>query len=233
MDRKPRGEARPGDPFAEQFDEEEIVLDSFGASDDMFWRGRTRVENRRDPGFAGMVQAALDSAPEPDVTIAGRDLDETRKVLDATIRSGCEDDRANSYQPHVSVLSMGAPETELSFETDELMPSMERPSLRLADFSEPTPLVAVPLLPPSQEPTSAPAAFDPVFPDALDESATAWQASLARLSAESDAFSGLQPSGMEEAAVLVIEDDVPAPNSSKAQVRREEYRHLFSRLRSG
>jgi len=33
--------------------------------------------------------------------------------------------------------------------------------------------------------------------------------------------------------VLIIEDDAPAPAPHKPPVRREEYRNLFSRLRSG
>ena len=51
------------DPFAEKFDEEEIVLDSFAAWDQIFHDQVPRVENRRDPGFATLVQAALDATP--------------------------------------------------------------------------------------------------------------------------------------------------------------------------
>lgn len=47
------------DPFAEKFDEEEVVLDNFAGWDDMFRKGSRRVENRRDPGFSTLVQSAI------------------------------------------------------------------------------------------------------------------------------------------------------------------------------
>ncbi len=50
------------DPFGEPFDEEEVVLDNFAAWDNMFLRDRIRVENRRDPGFASLVQDAIDAS---------------------------------------------------------------------------------------------------------------------------------------------------------------------------
>jgi hypothetical protein len=53
----------PADPFAEKFDEEEVVIDSFAAWDDMFRREAPRVENCRDPEFASLVQAAIDNSP--------------------------------------------------------------------------------------------------------------------------------------------------------------------------
>ena len=40
----------------------------------------------------------------------------------------------------------------------------------------------------------------------------------------------LPGAGIDEVPVLIVEDDNPAP---KSPVRREEYRNLFSRLRSG
>src|SRR4051812_7811543 len=50
------------DPFAEEFDEEEVVLDSFASWDDMFRRDVPRVQNRRDPEFASLVQSAISTA---------------------------------------------------------------------------------------------------------------------------------------------------------------------------
>jgi type II secretory pathway predicted ATPase ExeA len=47
------------DPFAEKFDEEEVVLDNFAGWDDMFRREAPRVQNRRDPSFAALVEAAI------------------------------------------------------------------------------------------------------------------------------------------------------------------------------
>ena len=56
---RPRARALSANPFAEEFDEEEVVLDSFAAWDDMFRRETPRVQNRRDPEFATLVQAAI------------------------------------------------------------------------------------------------------------------------------------------------------------------------------
>ena len=53
----------PADPFGEKFDEEEVVLDNFAAWDDMFPADTPRVENRRDPSLATLVQAAIDAPP--------------------------------------------------------------------------------------------------------------------------------------------------------------------------
>ena len=39
-----------------------MVLDNFAAWDNMFLRDRIRVENRRDPGFASLVQDAIDAS---------------------------------------------------------------------------------------------------------------------------------------------------------------------------
>src|SRR5262249_49508945 len=55
------------DPFTEKFDEEEVVLDSYAAWDDMFRRDAPRVANRRDPGFATMVEAAIQATETTDI----------------------------------------------------------------------------------------------------------------------------------------------------------------------
>jgi len=46
-------------PFAEPFDEEEVVLDTFAAWENVFGRTTPQVQNRRDPGFANLVEAAI------------------------------------------------------------------------------------------------------------------------------------------------------------------------------
>src|SRR5262245_16263350 len=56
----PRPPRDPANPFAEQFDEEEVVLDSFAKWDDMFHAGTPRVENQRDRALSTLVQAALE-----------------------------------------------------------------------------------------------------------------------------------------------------------------------------
>ena len=68
--RRPRLIAGPAaeaiDPFAEPFDEEELVLDSFATLASIFGTRAPRVENRREPAISQLVQDALDAFCEAD-----------------------------------------------------------------------------------------------------------------------------------------------------------------------
>jgi type II secretory pathway predicted ATPase ExeA len=154
------------DPFAEKFDEEEVVLDSFAAWDDMFRRDMPRVANRRDPGFATLVEAAMQSTAKSDFVpnYEAADLSfafDLQNILDV-------------------VEEVDTAPKEVSQEAD-----LTWPPLRIADVS--------------------------------DSHAT---------------IPGRVHSIVDD-PVLIIEDDAPAPAPQKPPVRREEYRNLFSRLRSG
>lgn len=63
--RRPRVFNQPApeavDPFAETFEEEELVLDSFATLASIFGTRTPRVENGREPGFSKLVQHALDA----------------------------------------------------------------------------------------------------------------------------------------------------------------------------
>jgi hypothetical protein len=50
-----------GDPFAEAYDEEEVVFDRFAAWEDIVHSGTPRVENRRDKTLVRLIQAAVDA----------------------------------------------------------------------------------------------------------------------------------------------------------------------------
>ena len=158
------------DPFAEKFDEEEVVLDNYAAWEEMFRRSATRVTNRRDPEFARLVETALQSTAVDDF-LPGYKAElsfafDLQNIFDAV-------KEAESTEPAVLVVEDAEP---------------ARPQLRIADVSD------------------APA-------------------SMADLELE-----------LEESdePVLIVEDDAPAaPAPKKPPVRREEYRNLFSRLRSG
>lgn len=166
------------DPFTEKFDEEEVVLDSYAAWDDMFRRDAPRVANRRDPGFATMVEAAIQAT---ETTAISQNYHATDLSFEFDLQNlfGVVDEIA-------------ATADALAQEADATWPP-----LRIADVPD-----AIPALPELALPA-------------------------------------------EDEPVLIIEDDVPtpappkapapakAPASSKAPVRREEYRNLFSRLRSG
>jgi len=164
------------DPFAEKFDEEEVVLDNFAAWDDMFCGDLPRVENRRDPGFSTMVQTAIEASPV-------------------------------SASRFVVTSSSAAAELPIELQTN-------RPRLRLADVPDATPSEHL-----SPAATSAPQS--PHRADSLGSDLSAFATNNA------DA-----PLIEDESPVLVVEDD-SSPNPSQPPVRREEYRHLFSRLRSG
>jgi len=72
----------PADPFAEEFDEEEIVLDNFAAWDEIFHRGTPRVENQRDRGLATLVQAAVEAYPAPEDRPTQSDFDRDELELE-------------------------------------------------------------------------------------------------------------------------------------------------------
>jgi hypothetical protein len=155
-----------GDPFTEKFEEEEVVLDSYAAWDDMFRRDAPRVANRRDPGFATMVEAAIQAT---ETTAISQNYQATDLSFEFDLQNllGVVDE-------------VGATADELAQDADASWPP-----LRIADVPDASSAAPELALPIDHEP------------------------------------------------VLIIEDDAPAPAPPKAPVRREEYRNLFSRLRSG
>jgi type II secretory pathway predicted ATPase ExeA len=165
--------AAMGDPFAEKFDEEEVVLDNFAGWDDMFRRDAPRVENRRDPGFSTLVQAAVEATS----------MSSSRFVVSS---SSAADEPTHS--------------------------ASNRPRLRLADVPDAPSIEKL-----SPAPATKSASRTPSLSSIISAFATHREDATAIES---------------EAPLLVIEDDAPQ-NGPQPPVRREEYRHLFSRLRSG
>jgi type II secretory pathway predicted ATPase ExeA len=164
------------DPFAEKFDEEEVVLDNFAAWDDMFFRETPRVENRRDPGFSTLVQAAIDASP-----VAASKFSAAEVVTDAE-----------------------SPQDA----------SVAWPRLRLAVVSDNV----------SADSYSPVAQSSP--PSAIRSETLASVLSAFAIS------SGTDRTNLDESPIVIVEDD-NAKNTPTPPVRREDYRHLFSRLRSG
>lgn len=188
-------------PFAEPFEEEEVVLDAFAAWDDMFRRATPRVENRREPGFATLVRAALEAAAP-----AG----ESRRV-DTPPLGVLRDDKADELTSDAGdLLTRVADEAPAGPDLDD---TTNWPPLRLAVVSEAAPLNPVPLLAPSTRVGGLGAA------------------ALAAMTA-ADITRGAGKPFAPEAPVLVVEED-GLPGQRGPAVRREEYRNLFSRLRSG
>ncbi len=191
------------DPFAEEFDEEEVVLDSFASWDDMFRRDVPRVQNRRDPEFASLVQSAISTA----------DVDASRSATKPVANLRMVEDDADDAEI----------ELESSEPTAGSRPDVpaDWPPLRLAVVSDAS--VNLPTL-------------DKISGSSHAES-TEWNVPRSEY-AERDSWSrsdsseaeSANQSARDEEPVLIVEDDNPAP---KPPVRREEYRNLFSRLRSG
>jgi type II secretory pathway predicted ATPase ExeA len=238
------------DPFAEKFDEEEIVLDSFAAWDDMFRRETPRVENRRDPNFADLVQNAIEASPG----FMHRLETPAFKVIEAHaefIRSSQEPHSPYQFDEEFA-------DTEQSDDPDDDSPMVDfgsdigssrdrqsvdyavahvaqtRPALRLADVADPKPLQPIPLVTPSASSAAAPTG---VSTDASEADASNWLSQVAgNFFREQPATQNLETtrtarSDQDATPVLVVEDDATLPDAATPTVRREELRDLFSRLR--
>ena len=199
----PVAETNSADPFAEKFDEEEVVIDSFASWDDMFRREAPRVQNRRDPEFAALVHSAISTAdvhqPVAPVSTAA-----TLRMLE----TGVDD-----YE--IAIVDDPTPEPEADDSTAVW------PPLRLAVVSDAAPMPATPadLSRPSISRNAA---------RAIEDAPPAWSRNDAA-HYDDVADDSSNDAIIDEEPVLILEDDaVP-----KAPVRREEYRNLFSRLRSG
>jgi hypothetical protein len=220
----------PIDPFAEQFSEEEIVLDSFASWDDIFHRETPRVKNRREPEFALLVQAAIETAPCLDAKHNPPALEIADDVAAFEVTSNPQNN-ATSPDPQVVAESQNPPSQD--------DPALDRsilrwPSLRLAVVSEPVLLQDNPLV----SPGSSSRPIDENRPNhrRLDE-APCWATSpMVRHSPDSHLAKDHGIAAhceRDEESILVIDDDAACPTADQPPVRREEYRRLFSRLRSG
>jgi type II secretory pathway predicted ATPase ExeA len=223
------------DPFTEKFDEEEMVLDSYAAWDRIFHREVPRVENRRDPAFATLVQAALDAAPNYE----RRTKSPTFKLVpahgklesgsaDASTALAFEDEFGDPWGADFPSEDKPAGE-DWSHWTGKL-----RPPLRLADVAEPGPLAPDARL--GQQTLPGAVSYD-TQPHAAAGRASDWLAQVAiepetEQAPDHHEMTTLSGRPWEKLPVLVIDEDrSEVPHSEKPTVRREEYRDLFSRLR--
>jgi type II secretory pathway predicted ATPase ExeA len=193
-----------GNPFDEEFDEEEVVLDNFAGWDEMFRREAPRVQNRRDPEFSALVQSAITSA----------DVHETTTTMTTGAPFRMLETDIDDYEIDAGDLL----ETDTSAApTDDVS---DLPPLRLAfglDSPPPDPKSAF------EETMKSSAAWAEPSKEPLTPT---WSRHDA---AHEDELTD-DVNSVDEAPVLIVEDDPVVPS---APVRREEYRNLFSRLRSG
>jgi hypothetical protein len=213
--------ADPPDPFSEAYDEEEVVIDSF-ASFDLQHIDVPRVANRRDPKFATLVKAAMDESvnaeglrqpitesPETEARPTSPRPPETEHDLDEPYEFG-----------EFKVTEIRAP--DMDHAADES--GFHWPPIRLA-FPETTESDA---LPPSSN-----------FSDRLESQPDVSRDEMFAEAPNVFDYSSHDRFGADEPPVLVVEEDQPTecrgptPASRPPQVRRQEYRRLFSRLRSG
>ena len=197
--------SRSSDPFAEAFDEEEVVLDSFAKWDDMFRRDAPRVQNRRDPEFAALVQSAI-SANDVSESVASAAADAALQMMEE-----------DAHEVDAAELSVSPTESP----TDDR--AKTSPPLRLAVVTE-------------LNPSHVHQDFDQLereapIPARLSskqgrDSTPVWS----RRDFPGRDRSSEDSLAVDEDPVLIVEDDQPIKT---APVRREEYRNLFSRLRSG
>ena len=219
----------PVNPFGEQFDEEEVVLDNFAAWDNMFLQDRIRVANRRDPGFASLVQDAINASSVAPVPVENQ----------ATETSPAA--RLMPLPPEEAASPIVVPDEPIDEFADvgsDSEPSSDEeqhvPLLRLAIVPELLPLTPIPLIPASRIDAAGEAAFDPVVPEGEEIRFGDWFNSFAMeyaQGAEGSSDSAVQL--LDDEPILVIEEEIPDQPARKPQARRQEYRQLFSRLRSG
>jgi hypothetical protein len=220
------------DPFAEKFDEEEVVIDSFAAWDDMFRHETPRVANRRDPEFAGLVQAAIESSPVSPASKNTPTPFESNDPIPVPTFQAAQQSGFFAFEDK----TLEEPSNDISPYDDELETIQEEwQPLRLAVLSDPVPLRPIPLVAPSSRsgPLSRDAIPGNTTFDAEDWPETANYSATGAVFSGSFATSSHGRGALAEDPILVVEEDAPATSLSDSQVRHDDYRHLFSRLHSG
>lgn len=228
------------DPFDEHFDDEEVVLDDFAAWDSLFPPHTPRVENRREPHLATLVEAAL-GASAHSVKFEHVAFAENESNIAGVLAASAETPRYTFEEPPQATASDSLRVRASTLPPNPHASQSQRPSLRIA---------AVPDVSDTNRPV---AHFDPeldtVPHEALaagrfefgsedDQWTHAWSspstASSVGLAAAVQSVETAAPAAAtwDPTPILVVEDD-PAPSARTANppVRREEYRNLFSRLR--
>jgi type II secretory pathway predicted ATPase ExeA len=195
------------DPFAEKFDDEEVVLDNFAAWDNMFRRDTPRVANRRDPEFAALVNSAIQQATQTE------DIDSqppAPTVADVESRYDELEDLLSTMSPPAFGPAVPG--------------SVDWPPLRLAVVAD-SPAAAAPSTITSWPAKPNCAAQEYASPEAR---AYDWPTEAIGPLDELD-----DTAIDEEEPVLVIEEEPAVTGESQPPARRADYRHLFSQLRGG
>ncbi len=236
---KPAAANADADPFAETFEEEEIVLDNFAGWGDMFRQDTPRVENGRDRDFAALVQSVLDkcgsTTRKPLSSVPPFVVDGSNNPVDELVKAPTP--RA---EPILRVEHDADHAEEDEYQIEDCWPTMNAaaktptedcPPLRLAVVNEPTPLKPIPLVLPKGLIASLKSKnYAPVVPKEIDP-AEDWTKNPPPRIATQKWTADAPDRG--PSPILIIEEEAAATTTVKSPVRREEYRQLFTRLRHG
>jgi type II secretory pathway predicted ATPase ExeA len=222
-----RGDA--SNPFDEVFDEEEVVIDSFASMHGMFAKTTPRVENRRDPKFATLARAALNATAdiEPPGNETAASSSESAPLKRDTPAVASESLNPSSIDPADSASPYDAFPIIDELESYHAIPSRVPDPDDLIDELDPHwPPIRLAFAGAVEDYNGAAASVDV-------EDGVEWPTSVR----SSDSGRAKEPMS-NEPPVLVVEDDddgTPGPTYEppRSTVRRQEYRRLFSRLRSG
>jgi type II secretory pathway predicted ATPase ExeA len=204
--------SEPVHPFTGEFEEEELVIESFATMSCIFHDHTPQVENRRNPAFAQLLDEAL----------------RTSAVTDA----GTDQSDAEEGQPTGDVPEPGRSSIRLAVVADSSVSDSEQ-------FEPPT----QPAEGQNDDVDEQPGQFDDVIISGhayrsrlADEVRDPSESAAATFAASSDGGGvalDTDDRGDEADDVLIIEDEPCVVERSGPGVRREDYRHLFSRLRHG
>jgi type II secretory pathway predicted ATPase ExeA len=224
-----RDERNSSNPFDEVFDDEEVVIDGFASMHHLFAKTTPRVENRRDAQFATLARAALNAIANPEPASNEAVVSPTESVQQHcdTTAVASEPMNPSSIDPSDSASPYDAFPIIDELETYHVLPTRVPDPDDLIDELDPHwPPIRLAFAGAPEDDPSAAASVDV-------EDGTEWPTSV-----RSSGSGRATESMFDETPVLVVEDDddgTPGPTYEppRPTVRRQEYRRLFSRLRSG
>lgn len=128
------------DPFADRFEEEELVLDSFATLAGIFGTRAPRVENSREPAISRMVHNALqanDAAVMRDVVSAPAEFNSIeRETPRPALRLAVVNDTAAASEPIVAVGTAETNQPVLVIEDDPTESDGPQPGVRRESYRQ-------------------------------------------------------------------------------------------------
>jgi hypothetical protein len=234
-----RAVSNPSDPFDEAFDEEEVLIDSFASMQPLFAKATPPVENRRDASFAALARAAIDAAQG---SVANSSATAATVPTEKSVTSAAKESPSRQTPPSFS------PEESLPPPVVTARSVSPYDAFPIVDELDTDHATVGSVLDGDHLIDDLDSHWPPIrlaFMESDDESDD--EATIAKvidrgekLPRESDEVDGASDggNGLDELPILVVEEDHDGPLGPSygrlpSGVRRQEYRRLFSRLRSG